>query len=264
MTTTKSDERLTTEAFWDEMWEACHLPVVPVRSRSYDRCFMNVFEQHLRLTPTHRFFEVGAAPGKWMAYFHRQFGCRVAGCEYSPRGIEVLRQNLALLDVPGEVYEGDFLTMSFPNTFDVVLSLGFIEHFADPMEVVKRQVDLLSPGGLLVLEVPNMRGLNRWLQNDDLLRRHNLGTMSIRFFRTVAERFALDGRFLRYVGGFEPANIDLRGKSRWHWAIYVAAARFRRLPVVGGIDSRWWSGFLMGVFQKRSPTGPNDSPLYRP
>ena len=47
-------------------------------------------------------------------------------------------------------------------TYDVVYSLGLIEHFVDRVSIVERHVRLARPGGLLILGVPNFRGLTGW------------------------------------------------------------------------------------------------------
>jgi len=39
--------------------------------------------------------------------------------------------------------------------------LGFIEHFDEPVGVVVRHLDLLKPGGILLLGVPNYGGIYR-------------------------------------------------------------------------------------------------------
>jgi SAM-dependent methyltransferase len=245
------DARLTSEGFWDQWWKRVTLPDVPDRCNSFDRTFLDFYDRHLSLEGRHSLVEVGCAPGRWLVHFRRRFGCRVAGCEYSPKGLEVLRRNLAAAGVEADIFEGDFMTRDMGGrTFDVVLSKGFLEHFADPLAVARRHAELLAPGGLLLLDVPNLRGLNRWFQRKDLLDAHNLDVMTPAFFRSLADQVGCRLRFLGYVGGFEPGILDTRTRPFLLRAAKAILGRLRRLPGMGKVDSRLWSGYLLGVFEK--------------
>jgi SAM-dependent methyltransferase len=59
-----------------------------------------------------------------------------------------------------EVHVGDVLAAPFaPGRFDVVTALHVLEHVPDPVRLVRRMVEWLAPGGLLIIEVPNAAGL---------------------------------------------------------------------------------------------------------
>lgn len=154
---------LTTTAYWDEEWR--RLP--PSRAyadlqwveRNYlYRSFDALLARVLPVDPGRRFIEMGAGPGRWMIYFHRRFGYRVAGCDYSPVSCELARHNLAAAGIAGEVIEADF--MALQGQYDVVFSGGVVEHFDRPEEVVAAFARLVVPGGYLVTDVPNLGGLS--------------------------------------------------------------------------------------------------------
>jgi SAM-dependent methyltransferase len=254
------ETELTSEAFWDRWWDKVSLPDVPDERNSFDRTFTDFYGRHLLLDGKRSVLEVGCAPGRWLIYFNRRFGCRVAGCEYSPMGLKVLRRNLAAAGVTADVFEGDFMTQAMGGrTFDVVVSKGFLEHFTDPVAVARRHLDLVAPGGLLLLDVPNLRGFNRHLQRKDLLDAHNLDVMTREFFHSAAERSGCRLRYLGFVGGFEPGILDTRTRPFLLRALKSVLGRLRRLPGAGRLNSRLWSGYLLGVFEK--PGG--EASLYR-
>jgi 2-polyprenyl-3-methyl-5-hydroxy-6-metoxy-1,4-benzoquinol methylase len=41
-----------------------------------------------------------------------------------------------------------------------VISFGFIEHFDNPENVIQKHLDLLKPGGILIVGVPNFTGIH--------------------------------------------------------------------------------------------------------
>jgi SAM-dependent methyltransferase len=255
-----NNEPLASKTFWDKWWGNVSLPDLPRREKSFDRTFMDFYDQHLLLDKHHTLLEVGCAPGRWMIYFYRRFGCKVAGSEYSPTGLKMLRQNLAAARVPADIFEGDFMTHDMgKRTFDIVLSKGFLEHFPEPFSVAQRHAKFLAPGGLLLLDVPNLRGLNRFLQRQDLLKAHNLEVMTRNFFKSLENRLGLRLKFLDFLGGFEPGLLDTRTRPFFLRVVKGLLGRARRLPGLGKLNSPLWSGYLLGVFEKSG----GQQPLYR-
>ncbi len=105
--------------------------------------------------------EVGAAPGRFLGYFHRYFGYDVTGVDNSPTGVRTMAENMARWGIGGEVVLQDvFEYCGGSKRFDVVASFGFVEHFVDWPGVVSALGSILASGGVMVTSIPNMRGLN--------------------------------------------------------------------------------------------------------
>jgi SAM-dependent methyltransferase len=167
----KPTKDLTSARYWDEQWSR-----LEVRDsyaslgwvsknyvyRSLDRLFRSV----LRADPRKTFIELGSGPARWMIYFHKVFGYRVFGCDYSPVSCQLARENLGRAGVPGEVVDADFFKLE--GQYDVVFSGGVIEHFDHPDEVLATFARLVAPGGVLITDVPNLGGLcglyQRWFK----------------------------------------------------------------------------------------------------
>jgi SAM-dependent methyltransferase len=86
------------------------------------------------------------------------------------------------MQIEGELRCEDFFETSFaPGSFDFVYSIGLIEHFDDPRPIVRRHVEMVKPGGTVMIAIPNYGGLygrlQRWLDPANL-GIHNLGLMS--------------------------------------------------------------------------------------
>ncbi len=72
------------------------------------------------------------------------------------------------------------------GSFDVVYSAGVIEHFEDPSRIVRIHAELLKPGGLALITVPNLRGIYGRLASEETLAIHNLDIMTPQALRGLA------------------------------------------------------------------------------
>jgi SAM-dependent methyltransferase len=100
-----------------------------------------------------RYLDVGCGSGAGLGVA-RALGWQVTGIEVDEFAARKARQ------FTDELYVGDVLEAPFVAArFDLVTAFHVLEHVVDPVAVVRRMVDWLAPGGLLVVEVPNAGGL---------------------------------------------------------------------------------------------------------
>lgn len=105
--------------------------------------------------PRARVLEVGAMPCGMLRYFAEEHGYDCTGLDYTA-DVRPLAAEFADALLPVRLIEHDFLTWTSTETFDLVYSCGFIEHFDDPQPIVARHWDFVCPGGLLILSVPTL------------------------------------------------------------------------------------------------------------
>jgi SAM-dependent methyltransferase len=252
---------LTDERFWDEYWQAIHLPLVvdPASSLLVD-AIVDVFERFLASPQPLSLLELGGAPGQYSACLQGRLGHAVTILDNSPVGCEKAQENFELLGIPARVVEGDmFAPPAELGRFDAVFSLGLIEHFLDVTEAVRAHVDLLEPGGLLILGVPNYRRLNEAVLrrlSPSFLAWHRLESMDPRAWDRFEAELGLTRLFRGFIGGFE-ASTFWRCESRrivdraLHQALwYLGRALGRReARALRRLNSRLWSAYLMGVYR---------------
>lgn len=155
--------------------------------------------------------EVGSAPGYHLLQFAERFGYEPYGVEYSQTGVALNRRLFQLHGIPADhVLACDFFSEDFlrgyAGRFDVVVSNGFVEHFPDPGRVVARHVELLAPGGSLVLSIPHLEGMNYRLAlffNRAAVAVHNLEIMKLERFLALFSDLPLCARYCDYFGVFD-------------------------------------------------------------
>ena len=120
-----------------------------------------IFQKYLPKKDGLKFIEMGCGGSIWLPYFAKEFGYKVSGIDYSEKGCVQTRSNLELAGYQGEVYCLDFLDIkpSFYHQYDILLSLGVIEHFDKPAQVVELFAKCLKEGGVIITVVPNSSGV---------------------------------------------------------------------------------------------------------
>jgi SAM-dependent methyltransferase len=254
-------ENLADKRFWENefYWADAQVPCRPDLAFSFDRGVARELAEHAPVVADQSVIEIGCAPAKWVLFYAERFHATVSGVEYSAKGAALSRANLEAAGVDGTIFEADFFDLE-PEPHDLVLSLGFIEHFDDLEAAFDRHLEFVAPGGRLALGVPNLRGLNRalqWLADPSYLRLHNLAAMSPALFRRLAAARGLELEHLGYFGGFEPALITPARAGRTPArllarALIRAGLAYRRLGRADHVDHRLFSCYLLGVFRRPS------------
>jgi SAM-dependent methyltransferase len=250
-------ERFTEREFWDDYWRGTRLPAaVEWTSNAGHNEILKVLTRELK-TRGLKTLEVGGAPGQYLAFLVKEFGAEGHVLDYSPIGCAATRRNFELLKLPVTVHEGDlFSDATDPGRFDVVYSLGFIEHFGDLTGVMERHVRLTRPGGLVIVGCPNFRGINGWFLSrlaPELLSKHNTEMMDPAGWTRFEEELGLKVLFRGCIGGFEPGIFNRWEKPSVRHAPLKAAAglmqrAFRWKPFKLVNDVRF-SQYSMAVYR---------------
>lgn len=143
-------------------------PVLPDTGLLRDRRILSLFRWHADLNPRSRVLEIGCGRSMWLPCLAREFGCRVAGIDIEPYPAELAEANLAGAGQNGEIYCRDAFdadrNRDLFGQFDLVYSMGVMEHFEDPARRLAVLARYLKPGGRIITTVPNLQGVNWVLQ----------------------------------------------------------------------------------------------------
>lgn len=204
--------------------------------------------------PNHLILEIGSAPGLWLTWIHQNTRTTVSGIDYSTEGIAKQKELFSRRGVDGESRCEDVLTCSFPeNTFDVVYSLGVIEHYNDPTAMIDAHLRLAKPGGTVAIVIPNYSGLHlalQWFFDSENLKIHNLNLMNYASLQRCAPKTGVVDLRISPFGRFDPGLITL--KNRLPPLIAALFFHFSTLlshliPVkLHGVRSMWLMSFQKG------------------
>ena len=194
--------------------------------------------------------EIGCAPGNILERIHRlrpQY--QLHGIDYSQEGIELTRQKLRAASIEATVHQGDVRHFSAPRKYGIVFSAGFIEHFRDPIDLIRHHVRLAAPGGLVSLYVPNyaapvVQSLIRRF-DPQALSTHNLGIMNKMALMEAMLEAGLEQVIVGSAGG--PRVRAACNPMNFFGQLYMLIARAYNLStVVLPVEGMFWDAFIWG------------------
>lgn len=253
-------KQLTEKEYWDDRWGRIRLPAIiePTTSHPINKEILRLLWGFL---PKERLsaVEIGGAPGQFVAYLGKYHGYRTSIIDYSEIGCQKTKENFDLLGLDVDIYQRDFFSdLSDLPRFDVVLSMGFIEHFSDLKDVLRRHVNLLAKGGILVLGVPNFAGVSQVVLKrtaPQMFSRHNLDAMDLRNWSVLEDTYGLTALFKGYIGGFAPKNLTrCEHRTLTNLSIRYFFKMLHRLvslfPFLRRYNSPTWSAYLLGIYKR--------------
>jgi SAM-dependent methyltransferase len=138
------------KAIWEKLWTR----------RKRIHIYRNVIEEAQRYFPDlrqARVLEVGCGRGATLLEL-AQRGAKVVGIDYVPSSIstcEALRHAVGLDCSSANFLLGDARALPFASgSFDLVYSVGLLEHFEQPTVLLTEQHRVLKAGGFLLVQVP--------------------------------------------------------------------------------------------------------------
>jgi SAM-dependent methyltransferase len=224
--------------------------------------------------------EIGSAPGYHLLRMKKLFGYAPYGVEYTDAGAQMNRALFAKHGIdPAQLINADAFSESFQEqhreTFDVVTSFGFVEHFDDVRTVIKHHLDLLKVGGSLVVQIPRIAGLNYLIArslNRESLAMHNLNIMQKDVFQNLFAGLPLETQFCDYAG---TAKLILCLPHNRTGCLGFLTNAIKNVQIVlnlllrwlfkdKGFESNFFSPYLVFVGRKAAPSTKTDSQLETP
>jgi len=141
-------------------------PLLPDLRRLHDQRILEIFDVHGNLAPGCRVLELGCGRSRWLPFLAVRRRCDVSGLDTEAFAAELARANLSGAGAAGRIICGDAFDperhSDLVGRFDLIYSMGLLEHFDDVVDRITTLARYLRPGGRMITTVPNMRGFN-WL-----------------------------------------------------------------------------------------------------
>lgn len=198
-----------------------------------------------------RVLEVGAGTGREGHELARR-GAWVCALDFSPEALRLSRQ----VSREARLVRGDALGTPFPPaSFDLVYHQGLLEHFRDPLPLLRENYRVLKPGGLVLVDVPQKLHLYTVMKHALIALDQWFAGWETQFspgeIRSVVERAGF--RCERVYGyGMRPGLIYRVARE----AVRPLGIRLPLYPRLGPLDGlyRAWHRLVRGLEQ--TPVGP--------
>lgn len=210
---------LTNSDYWEALWAkqrragGWEEQLRRVSMWKYDRMLCRLLDTAQR--PDAEVLELGCAPGKILRRIHRlRPQLRLSGLDYAAEGCRATTESLQQIGVTSNIYFGDVRTAEISAIFDLVVSVGLVEHFDDPSEIVRCHARFCRPGGSVAIAIPNFTSpVVRYFAEKfcpDNLAIHNLNVMNL----LALEKACRDAGLVDVRVGGDGGNVLHRWISR--------------------------------------------------
>mgnify|MGYP003756382335 CR=1 FL=1 len=208
-------EKLSSMEYWDNILSKAKIPF-EVNLKQYSVWLIDsFFREFIRKENYKTLLEVGAGSSAWLPYLAKEYNLTVSGIDYSEPGCKICEENLKILGINyDEVICKDIFQWQGGKKYDIIISLGFIEHFNNPDEVVQIIRKHLNQRGLIITVIPNLLGIGSIITKYFLPEVYKIHKkISIDKLKNVHEKAGLTTLKNNYAGFFYPMIIPWQVKQ---------------------------------------------------
>ncbi|MDH7506387.1 MAG: class I SAM-dependent methyltransferase [Candidatus Thermoplasmatota archaeon] len=252
----KNTQLISDEGSWDAVWEqkSTFKKLNFLRKAGYfyisaSGLLSKYINKHIKSDKKYTILEIGCGGSSYLPYLQKRYkNLKIFGLDKSMEGCKSTLFSLKKDTLLGGIVCGDIFKSPFCNKFDIVFSVGLIEHFDEPKLVIEKHLELLKPGGLLICIIPNFIGfqgsffkMNVWRKSSresayskDFI--WGIKTIDVSELKSWLENLHLTKVKVHSIGGFFPFlmmesyNRDIKSVSIKF--IYFFYRIFLFLPII--------------------------------
>ncbi|HNQ13338.1 MAG TPA: class I SAM-dependent methyltransferase [Bacteroidia bacterium] len=197
-----------------------------------------------------KFLEIGCGNSVFLPYFAQNYGFSIYGLDYSEFACKQSEKILEREGTPGTITQGDAFNppSDMIEKFDIVCSLGVVEHFEDTAGTLKAFARFVKPGGILITSIPNLVGVTGFLQKimnkpvydihvpmdknqlEQAIRKAGLELKFSEYFLAISFAVTLEGKEGAQVSNLTMKKFVLKTIRYTSKLIWVLENKLRPLP----------------------------------
>lgn len=160
-----SNNRLTDESFWNNVWSLTGGDAERLSKSGFyfgkNGLLVKLIRDKVGELRGKSVLEFGGggvnyrllAMAKWM-------GAETSALDFSDEGLDRVRHLFTANDCAGTWIHADICTWTAAQIYDLVVHWGVLEHFPDPLPILQKSADALKPGGKVLFSMPNMEAVS--------------------------------------------------------------------------------------------------------
>lgn len=153
---------ITDEQYWNLRWE---------KYRRFQRIFkwdkiwgakgsfLRIMRKYLGNLNGMKVLELGGAASYLSISLAKWGKSDVTLVDYSSEGLKITEKIYKINNCDVKIIQKDFFNWDTDEKFDTVVHWGLLEHFKDPVPILKVCYKFLKPGGKVVFSMPNMEAV---------------------------------------------------------------------------------------------------------
>ena len=149
---------------------------------------------------------MGAYPGRFIAYVASKYSLNPTALDFNPDSKKIEKSFKEMGINKYNIIQEDLISVTTEKKFDLIISMGFIEHFKDYKTILNNHASMLAKGGAILIIIPNKGGFRKLyglICDRKNLDAHNLKCMNKKTFYNFALNNKLKIEYLEYFGGFQ-------------------------------------------------------------
>lgn len=246
-------KKLTTQEYWENYYNKNYgnkEHIVSVCSY-YD----NFWNKLLNTSDSgNSIIEIGGFPGRYLAYLSSKYNLVPTCLDFNSDSTQIEATFNVMGVTDYHILQKDFIKFMPNETYDFVISNGFIEHFENFEEILDLHLRYLKTDGKLFVMIPNKRYLRKiygHLCDYNNLKAHNLKSMKLKVFREFAKRNNLKINTLQYYGGF-PYSVH-QELNIFQNFIYRVTRKICQVinPILMKHPSKYFSASIIAIFESK-------------
>lgn len=219
-------------------------------------------EKYLKEDSKKNCIEIGAFPGGNLGYMAKKFKYKPTAIDFVD-DISFIKANMIFNGIDNcKLIHTDFLTWQPDETFDVVCSHGFIEHFENYEFVINKHIKLLKKNGILIVSVPYLKYFQLWIRKllyqkdkyNEIMKIHNLDIMDIDelnkiIFNSHKDIEKVFSGFIRGMTIWFPGNDETIKKGTK--IFYLISKFIQKIVNKLNISNKYFSPEILIIAKKR-------------